>query len=152
MDVVVQRETGSPLTLPLPLKVRRLDVLRSPGDHSVRMRERNVVEGGGGVDVTRGSGVQAMEVRYNIRHVDVSMDYPGVVANVVALLLDQVLQAVPTHARVQYGFHFVLFLAFYKDWWRWGFCTTADYRVGSSQSELDDGEDRVQSGETWREL
>jgi hypothetical protein len=80
------------------------------------------------------------------------MNYPGVVADVVALPLDQVLQEVPTHARVQYGLHFVLFLAFYKNWWRRGSCATADYRVGSSQSGLDNGEDLVQSGETWREL
>jgi hypothetical protein len=76
--------------------------------------EGNVVEGGG-VDVTRGSWVQAMKFCYDIRRVDVSMNYPGVVADVVALPLDQVLQAVPAHARVQYGLHFVLFLAFYKN-------------------------------------
>ena len=102
--------------------------------------------------MTRGSRVQAMEVRYNIWRMDVPMNYPGVVANVVALPLDQVFQSVPTHARVQYGLHFVLFLASYKNWWRRGSRTTADYRVRSSQSEFDDGEDRVQSGETWREF
>ena len=99
MNVVVQREMGSPLTLPPPLKARRLDVPRSPGDRGVCMREGNVVEGGG-VDVMRGSGVQAMEVRYNIRRVDVSMNYPSIVADVVALPLDRVLRAVPMHVRV----------------------------------------------------
>jgi hypothetical protein len=46
----------------------------------------------------------------------------------------------------------VFFLAFYKNWWRQRSRATADYRVGSSQSELDDGEDQVQSGEAWREF
>jgi hypothetical protein len=56
------------------------------------------------------------------------------------------------HARIQYGLYFVLLLAFHENRWRWRPCATADYRVGSSQSELDNGEDRVQSGKTWREL
>src|SRR3981189_846711 len=55
-----------------------------------------------------------MKVRYNIWRVDVPMNYPGIIADVVALSLDQVFQAVPAHARVQYGFYFVFFLAFYK--------------------------------------
>jgi hypothetical protein len=80
------------------------------------------------------------------------MNYPGVVADVVALPLDQILQAIPAHARVQYGLYFMFFLAFYKNWWRWGSRATADYRVGSGQSELDNGKDQVQLGETWREF
>ena len=87
-----------------------------------------------------------MEVRYNIRRVDVPMNDPGVVANVVAPPLDQVFQAVPAHAQIQSGLYFVLFLAFYKNWWRRGSHATANYRVGSGQSELDNGKDRVQSG------
>jgi hypothetical protein len=39
-----------------------------------------------------------MKFCYDIRHMDMSMNYPGVVADVVALPLDQVLQAVPMHA------------------------------------------------------
>src|SRR3981189_1253408 len=138
----------SPYITP-PLRAWRLDAPRSPGVRGVCLRERNVVEGCG-VDVMRGSGVQAMEVRYNIRRVDVPMNYPGIVADVVALPLDQVFQAVPVHARVQYGFYFVFFLAFYKNWWRRRSHATADYRVGSSQSELDDGEARGQSRVAWR--
>jgi hypothetical protein len=93
-----------------------------------------------------------MEVRYNIRRVDILMNDPGVVTDVVALPLDQVFQAVPGHARIQYGLYFVLFLTFYENRWRRGSHATADYRVGSSQSELDNGEDQVQLGKTWREL
>ena len=51
------------------------------------MREGNVVEGGG-VDVARGSWVRAMKFCYDIWRVDVSMNYPGIVADVVALPLD----------------------------------------------------------------
>jgi hypothetical protein len=58
-----------------------------PGVCGVCVREGNVVEGGG-VDVTRGSWVQAMKFCYDIRHVDISMNYPGIVADVVALPLD----------------------------------------------------------------
>src|SRR3981189_169460 len=140
----------SPYITP-PLRAWRLDAPRSPGVHGVCLRECNVVEGGG-VDVTGGSGVQAMEVRYNIRRVYVPMNDPGVVANVVAPPLDQVFQAVPAHAQIQYGLYFVLFLAFHENQWRRGPRAMADYRVGSSQSELDNGEDQVQSGKTWREL
>ena len=102
--------------------------------------------------MTRGSWVQAMEFRYNIRRVDVLMNDPSIVADVVALPLDQVFQVVPAHARIQYGLYFVLFLAFYGNRWRRGSRATADYRVGSSQSELDNGEDRMQLGKTLREL
>src|SRR3979490_1910056 len=79
------------------------------------MREGNVVEGSG-VDVARGAGVQAMEFRYDIRCVYVLMYYPGVVADVIALPFDQVLQAIPAHARVQYGLYFVFLFAFYQHW------------------------------------
>src|SRR3979490_3241784 len=128
-----------------PLRARRLDAPRSPGVRGVGMREGYVVEGGS-INVARGAGVQAMEFRYDVWCVYVSMYYPGVVADVIALLFDQVLQAIPAHARVQYGLYFVFLFAFHKDWWGRGFRTSADDRVGDSQSELDDREDWVQSG------
>ena len=115
------------------------------------MRESNVVEGSG-VNVARGPRVQAMEFRYDIRRVDVAMYYPGVVADVIALPFDKVLQAVPAHARVQYGLYLVFLFAFYQDRRGWGSRASADDGVRSCQSELDDGEDRMQSGETWWEL
>ena len=61
-----------------------------------------------------------MEFHYDIRHVDVAMYYPGVIADIIALPLDEVLQAVPAHARVQYGPYLVFLFAFHEDWWRWG--------------------------------
>ena len=92
-----------------------------------------------------------MKLCYNVRRMDVSVDHPGVIANIVALPFDQVLQAIPAHARVQYGLYFVFLFAFHKDWLGQGFQTSADDRVGDSQSELDDREDWVQSGETrWK--
>jgi hypothetical protein len=115
------------------------------------MREGNVVEGSS-INVVRGAGVQAMEFRYNVRRVDISMDYPGVIANVVAFPFDQVLQAVPTHACVQYGLYLMFLFAFYKDWWGWGFRASADDRIRGGQSELDNRKDRVQSGKTWWEF
>src|SRR3981189_947720 len=115
------------------------------------MRKSNVVEGGG-INVARGAGVQAMEFRYDLRRVDVPMYYPGVVADVIALPFDQVLQGIPAHARVQYGLYFVFLFAFYQHWRGRGSRTSADDGVRSCQSELDDGEDRMQSGETWRKL
>jgi hypothetical protein len=63
------------------------------------MRESDVVEGSG-INVARGAGVQAMEFRYDVRRVDVSMYDPGVIADVIALPFDKVLQAVLAHARV----------------------------------------------------
>src|SRR3981189_3407040 len=79
---------------------------------------------------------------------DVAMYYPGVVADVIALPFDQVLQAVPAHARVQYGLYLVFLFAFHEDWWRRRSRASADDRVRSSQGELDNGKDRVQSGKT----
>ena len=93
--------------------------------------------------MARGAGVQAMEFRYDIRRVYVPMYYPGVVADVIALPFDQVLQAIPAHARVQYSLYFVFLFAFYQDWRGRGSRTSADDGVRSCQSELDDGEDRM---------
>jgi hypothetical protein len=112
------------------------------------MRESNVVEGSG-INVARGPRVQAMKLRYDIRRMDVLMYHPGVIADIIALPLDQVLQAVPVHAHVQYGLYLVFLFAFHKDWWGRGFRVLADDRVRSSQSELNDRENWVQSGETW---
>jgi hypothetical protein len=114
------------------------------------MREGYVVEGGS-INVARGAGVQAMEFRYDVRRVDVSMYHPGVIADIIAFPFNEVLQAVPAHACVQYGLYLVYLFAFHKDWWGRGFRTSADDRVGDSQSELDNREDWVQSGETrWK--
>src|SRR3979490_2879739 len=93
-----------------------------------------------------------MEFRYDIWHVDVAMYHPGVIADIIALPLDEVLQAVPAHARVQYGLYLVFLFAFHEDWWRRGSRALADDRVRSSQSELDNGEDGVQSGKTQWEF
>jgi hypothetical protein len=79
------------------------------------MRESNVVKGSG-VDVTRGPRVQAIEFRYDIWRVDVAMYHPGVIADIIALPLDEVLQAVPAHVRVQYGLYLVFLFAFHEDW------------------------------------
>jgi hypothetical protein len=70
------------------------------------MRESNVVEGSG-VNVARGPRVQAIKLHYDIRRMDVLMYHPGVIADIIALPLDQVLQAVPVHAHVQYGLYLV---------------------------------------------
>jgi hypothetical protein len=61
------------------------------------MREGNVVKGCS-INVARCSRVQAMKLHYDIRCVDISMYHLGVIANIIALPLDEVLQAVPTHA------------------------------------------------------
>src|SRR3979490_1298938 len=106
------------------------------------MREGYVVEGSG-VDVARGPRVQAMKFCYDIRRVDVAIVYPGVVADVIALPFDQVLQAIPAHARVQYSLYFVFLFAFYQHWRGRGSRTSADDGVRSRQSELDDGEDQM---------
>src|SRR3981189_1716792 len=106
------------------------------------MRKGNVVEGSG-VDVARGPWVQAMEFRYDIRRVDVAMYHPGVIADVIDFPFDQVLQAFPTHARVQYGLYLMFLFAFYQDRRGWGSRASADDGVRSCQSELNDGEDRM---------
>src|SRR3981189_1527221 len=101
--------------MPPPLRGRRLDATRSRGVRGVRMREGYVVEGGG-INVARGAGVQAMELHYDVRGMDVAMYHPGVITDVIAFPFDKVLQAVPAHARVQYGLDLVFLFAFYQDW------------------------------------
>src|SRR3981189_1067180 len=93
-----------------------------------------------------------MEFHYDVWRMDVAMYYPGVIADVIAFPFDEVLQTVPAHARVQYGLYLVFLFAFYQDWRGRGPRTSADDGVRSCQSELDDGEDRMQSGGPWREL
>jgi hypothetical protein len=93
-----------------------------------------------------------MKLRYNVRRMDVSVDHPGIIADIVAFPFDHVLQAVPVHARVQYGLYFVFLFAFHKDWWGREFRTLANDRVGGSQSKLDNREDWVQLGKTWWKL
>src|SRR3981189_2704067 len=93
-----------------------------------------------------------MKIRYNVRGMEVSVDHPGIIADIVALPLDEVIQAVPAHARVQYGLYLVFLFTFHEDWWRRGSRASADDRVGSSQGELDNGEDGVQLGETQWEF
>jgi hypothetical protein len=93
-----------------------------------------------------------MEFHYDIRRVDVAMYHPGVITDIIAIPLDEVLQAVPAHAPVQYGLYLLFLFAFHKDWWRWGSRASADDRVRSSQSELDNGEDGVQLGKTQWEF
>ena len=106
------------------------------------MREGYVVEGGG-INVARGTGVQAMEFRYDVQGMDVAMYHPGVITDVIAFPFDKVLQAVPAHACVQYGLDLVFLFAFYQDWRGRGPRASADDRVGSSQGELDNGKDRM---------
>src|SRR3981189_2087817 len=115
---------------------------RSPGKRGVSLRESDVVKGSG-INVARGPWVQAMKFRYDIRRVYVPMYHPGVIADVIAFPFDKVLQAVPTHARVQYGLYLMFLFAFYQDRGGWGSRASADDGVRSCQSELDDGEDRM---------
>jgi hypothetical protein len=63
------------------------------------MREGDVVEGSS-INVARGAGVQVMEFRYDVQHVDISMYHPGVIADVITLPFNKVLQAVPAHVHV----------------------------------------------------
>jgi hypothetical protein len=115
------------------------------------MREGDVVEGSG-INVARGPWVQAMKFRYDVQRVDVSMYHPGVIANVIAFPFDKVLQAVPAHACVQYGLYLMFLFAFYQDCRGRGSRSSADDGVRGGQSELDNGEDQMQSGKTLREL
>jgi hypothetical protein len=111
------------------------------------MREGNAAEGSG-INVARGAWVRAIKFHDDVQCVDISIDYPGVIADVVALPFNKVLQVVPTHACVQYGLYLAFLFAFYKNWWGRGFLTLADDRVRGSQSELNNREDWVQSGRT----
>jgi hypothetical protein len=52
------------------------------------------------------------------------MHLPLIVTLVIALSLDQVLQAVVTHSAVQYSLDFILFLTIDESW-GWGWCRSS---------------------------
>jgi hypothetical protein len=61
-------------------------------------------------------GVFAVEWRYLRLCMYLSMHLPLIVTLVIALPLDQVLQAVVPHSAVQYSFDLILFLTIDKSW------------------------------------
>jgi hypothetical protein len=70
-----------------------------------------------------------------------------IVTLVIALLCDQVLQAVETHLAIQYSLNLILFLPVDESW-GWGWCrSSARDGIGMRKEQLDHGEDWVESAE-----
>jgi hypothetical protein len=51
---------------------------------------------------------------------EISMDFPAVIAVVITLPLDQILKSIVPHSTVKDFFDCVLFLTINECWWRWG--------------------------------
>jgi hypothetical protein len=76
---------------------------------------------------------------------------PLVVTLVIALPLDQVLQAVVTHSAVQYSLDLILFLTVNESW-GWGWCRlSARDGIRKRGGQLDHGEDGVEATEVGGE-
>jgi hypothetical protein len=70
---------------------------------------------------------------------------------VIALPLDQVLQAVVPHSTIQYRLNFILFLTVNESC-GWGWCRlSARDGIRKHGGQLDHGEDRVKAAEVGRE-
>jgi hypothetical protein len=79
------------------------------------------------------------------------MHLPLIVTLVIALPLDQVLQAVVTHSAVQYSLDLILFLTVDESW-GWGWCrSSARDRIRKRGGQFDHREDGVKVVEVGRE-
>jgi hypothetical protein len=61
-----------------------------------------------------------MEFCYLLLCMEISMDFPAVIAVVITLPLDQILKSIVPHSTVKDFFDCVLFLPINECWWRWG--------------------------------
>jgi hypothetical protein len=74
------------------------------------------------------------------------MHLPLIVTLVIALPLDQVLQAVVMHSGIQYSLNLILVLTIDESW-GWGWCgSLARDGIGMCKGQLDYGEDWVEWG------
>jgi hypothetical protein len=79
------------------------------------------------------------------------MHFPLIVTLVIALPLDQVLQAVVLHLAVQYSLNLILFLTIDKSW-GWGWCrSSARDGIRKHGGQLDQREDGVETAEVGGE-
>jgi hypothetical protein len=75
------------------------------------------------------------------------MHLPLVITIIIALPLDQVLQAVVTHLAIQYCLDLILFLTVDESC-GWGWCrSSASDGIRKHRGQLDHGEDRVEGAE-----
>jgi hypothetical protein len=75
------------------------------------------------------------------------MHLPLIVTLVIALPLDQVLQAVVSHLAVQYSLNLILFLTINESW-GWGWCRlSARDGIRMHEGQLDHREDGVKAAE-----
>jgi hypothetical protein len=78
------------------------------------------------------------------------MHVPLVITLVIALPLDQVLQAVVTHPAIQYHLDLILFLTVDESWgWGWR-RLSARNGIRKRRGQLDHGEDGVKAAEVGR--
>jgi hypothetical protein len=64
--------------------------------------------------------VITMEFCYLLLCMEISMDFPTVIAVVITLPLDQILESIVPHLTVKDFFNCVLFLPINQRWWWWG--------------------------------
>jgi hypothetical protein len=83
---------------------------------------------------------------------EISMDFPAVIAIVVTLPLDQILKSIVPHSTVKELFDCVLFLTINECWWRWGHQSTTWNGVWQGSRQLDHCEYWVEASKAEWEI
>jgi hypothetical protein len=91
--------------------------------------------------------VKSVELGHGIGGMDIKVWDPLVLTSVVPFPFDEVFEAAPSYATVQYLFNFKFFSAGYKDGWWWGNIASTLYWVLWGWCQFDDGEDWVKTTE-----
>jgi hypothetical protein len=79
------------------------------------------------------------------------MHLPLIATLIIALPLDQVLQAVVTHLAIQYSLKLILFLAINESWGWWWCRPLARDGIGMHKGQLDHRKDWVEAAEVGGE-
>ena len=101
---------------------------------------------------TRCAGVQAMEVGESSGGMEVCSGFPRVFANAIALPLDEVVELATHDPAIENSLDFELFVVVNDIGQRMGSRAMTRKGVGRCESELDDGEDRMEAAHGEREF
>jgi hypothetical protein len=83
---------------------------------------------------------------------EISMDFPAVIAVIITLPLDQILKSIVPHSTVKDFFDCVLFLPINERWWRWGGRPTFCNGVWQGGRQLDHWEYWVEASKAEWEI
>ena len=128
------------MTITPPSRSQRLDAMGAPGGRKVCRRVGDSVKEEA-VYGTGCTGVRTMEVGESIGGMEVCSGFPRVVANAIALPLDEVVEFATHDPAVKHLFDFELFMVIDDLRRRGRSRATTRERIGGRESELYDRED-----------